>query len=91
MVASAKLQPDITVDLGKGSTLTVKYGDLQEALTKVVASLAEVRSLVHSLGTLLMWPQAKKYAQNVHQTAMIEGYIKSYIFLLLVERTSNTL
>ncbi|KAJ7721691.1 aflatoxin-detoxifizyme [Mycena olivaceomarginata] len=62
LVASAKLQPDITVDLGKGSTLTVKYGDLQEALTKVVASLAE----------------AKKYAQNVHQTAMIEGYIKSF-------------
>ncbi|KAJ7343490.1 aflatoxin-detoxifizyme [Mycena albidolilacea] len=62
LVASAKLQSDITVDLGKGSTLTVKYGDLQEALTKVVASLAE----------------AKKYAQNVHQTAMIEGYIKSF-------------
>jgi len=62
LVASAKLQPDVTVDLGKGSTLTVKYGDMQEPLAKVAASLQE----------------AKKYAQNAHQTAMIEGYIKSF-------------
>ncbi|KAF7363442.1 Dipeptidyl peptidase 3 [Mycena sanguinolenta] len=62
LVASAKSQPDVTVDLGKGSTLTVKYGDMQEALTKVVAALQE----------------AKKYAANAHQTAMIEGYIKSF-------------
>ncbi|KAF8212242.1 aflatoxin-detoxifizyme [Mycena galopus ATCC 62051] len=62
LVASANLQPEVTVDLGKGSTLTVKYGDMQESLAKVVASLQE----------------AKKYAQNAHQTAMIEGYIKSF-------------
>ncbi|KAJ7685164.1 aflatoxin-detoxifizyme [Mycena polygramma] len=62
LVASAKLQPEITVDLGKGSTLTVKYGDMQKPLTKAVAALQE----------------AKKYAANAHQTAMIEGYIKSF-------------
>ncbi|KAJ6547558.1 aflatoxin-detoxifizyme [Mycena capillaripes] len=62
LVASAKLQPDVTVDLGKGSKLTVKYGDMQKPLTKAVAALQE----------------AKKYAQNAHQTAMIEGYIKSF-------------
>ncbi|KAJ6502555.1 aflatoxin-detoxifizyme [Mycena sanguinolenta] len=62
LVASAQSRPDFTVDLGKGSTLTVKYGDMQESLTKVVASLQE----------------AKKYAANAHQTAMIEGYIKSF-------------
>ncbi|KAJ7273708.1 aflatoxin-detoxifizyme [Mycena haematopus] len=62
LVASAKLQSDVTVDLGKGSTLTVKYGDMQKPLAEVVASLQE----------------AKKYAQNANQIAMIEGYIKSF-------------
>ncbi|KAJ7109371.1 aflatoxin-detoxifizyme [Mycena epipterygia] len=62
LVASAKSQPDVTVDLGKGSTLTVKYGDMQKPLAKAVSCLQE----------------AKKYAQNAHQTAMIEGYIKSF-------------
>ncbi|KAK7014867.1 putative dipeptidyl peptidase [Favolaschia claudopus] len=62
LVASAKTQPDTTVDLGKGATLTIKYGDMQEPLAKVVASLEK----------------AKDYAQNEHQTAMITGYIKSF-------------
>ncbi|KAJ7709910.1 aflatoxin-detoxifizyme [Mycena rosella] len=62
LVASAESQPDITVDLGKGSTLTVKYADMQAPLLKAVSSLQE----------------AKKYAQNLNQTAMIEGYIKSF-------------
>ncbi|KAJ7172480.1 aflatoxin-detoxifizyme [Mycena filopes] len=61
LVASAKLQPDVVVDLGKAK-LTVKYGDMQEALTKTVSYLQE----------------AKKYARNENQTAMIEGYIKSF-------------
>ncbi|KAJ6596888.1 aflatoxin-detoxifizyme [Mycena vulgaris] len=62
LVASAKLQPDVTVDLGKGSTLTIRYGDMQEPLSKAVSCLHE----------------AKKYAQNANQAAMIEGYIKSF-------------
>ncbi|KAJ7046776.1 aflatoxin-detoxifizyme [Mycena alexandri] len=61
LVASAKSQPDVVIDLGKAK-LTVKYGDMQDALTKVVSYLQE----------------AKKYAQNANQTAMIEGYIKSF-------------
>ncbi|KAJ7155971.1 aflatoxin-detoxifizyme [Mycena crocata] len=62
LVASSKTQPEVTVDLGKGSTLTVKYGDMEKPLAKAVACLQE----------------AKKYAQNANQTAMIEGYIKSF-------------
>ncbi|KAJ7940644.1 aflatoxin-detoxifizyme [Mycena leptocephala] len=62
LVASAKLQPDDTVDFGKGRQLTVRYGDMQKPLAKAVSALQE----------------AKKYAQNAHQTAMIEGYIKSF-------------
>ncbi|KAJ7774615.1 peptidase family M49-domain-containing protein [Mycena maculata] len=62
LVASAKLQPDVTVDFGKGSKLTIKYGDMQKPLAKAVSCLQE----------------AKKYTQNANQTAMIEGYIKSF-------------
>ncbi|KAJ6630797.1 aflatoxin-detoxifizyme [Mycena sp. CBHHK59/15] len=62
LVASAKSQKDVNVDLTKGSTLTIKYGDMQQPLAKAVSYLEE----------------AKKYAQNDNQTAMIEGYIKSF-------------
>ncbi|KAJ7449805.1 aflatoxin-detoxifizyme [Mycena latifolia] len=62
LVASAQAQPDVTADLEGGSKLTVKYGDMQKPLAKAVSYLEE----------------AKKYGQNVNQTNMIEGYIKSF-------------
>ncbi|OJT09019.1 Dipeptidyl peptidase 3 [Trametes pubescens] len=48
--------------LDKKAKLTVEYGDFADALTKTVSALAE----------------AKKYAANAHQTAMLEGYIESF-------------
>ncbi|KAJ7278369.1 aflatoxin-detoxifizyme [Mycena rebaudengoi] len=62
LVASAKTQPDATVEFGKGSKLTIRYGDMAKPLAKAVSHLYE----------------AKKYAQNAHQIAAIEGYIKSF-------------
>ncbi|KAJ7632614.1 aflatoxin-detoxifizyme [Roridomyces roridus] len=61
LVASADTKPDVTVQLAKGASLTVKYGDMQKPLAKAISALQE----------------AKKYAQP-SQTAMIEGYIKSF-------------
>ncbi|KAK0189645.1 aflatoxin-detoxifizyme [Armillaria mellea] len=46
----------------KPAKLTIEYGDYTSPLTKVVAALQE----------------AKKYAANDHQSAMIEGYMKSF-------------
>ncbi|OBZ70380.1 Dipeptidyl peptidase 3 [Grifola frondosa] len=65
LVASAASQASSlhTIDiLDKKAALTVEYGDFADALQKVNAALAE----------------AKKYAANDHQTAMIEGYIESF-------------
>jgi hypothetical protein len=44
LVASAKLQPEVKVDLEKGATLTIKYGDMQKPLAKAVSYLQEVRA-----------------------------------------------
>ncbi|KAG6890703.1 hypothetical protein C0995_005076 [Termitomyces sp. Mi166 len=65
LVASAKSQPSATHSVeykSSKATLKVEYGDFSEPLQAVVAALQE----------------AKKYAANEHQTAMIEGYIKSF-------------
>ncbi|KAI0320104.1 aflatoxin-detoxifizyme [Amylostereum chailletii] len=66
LVASANTESPSTVhDLtldGKSVKLTVQYGDFSEALKRVVAAVSE----------------AKKYAANENQTAMLEGYIKSF-------------
>ncbi|KAI0371497.1 aflatoxin-detoxifizyme [Pilatotrama ljubarskyi] len=48
--------------LDKKAKLTVEYGDFADSLRKVVSALAE----------------AKKYAANDHQVAMLEGYIESF-------------
>jgi dipeptidyl-peptidase-3 len=65
LVASADTQPDAVHDLslsGSRAKLTVKYGDFSGPLSRVVKALAE----------------AKKYAANDHQKAMIEDYIASF-------------
>ncbi|OCH95554.1 aflatoxin-detoxifizyme [Obba rivulosa] len=65
LVASVNAQPSSihAVEIeGKSFRLTVEYGDFSEPLKKVVAALKE----------------AKKYAANEHQLAMIEGYIESF-------------
>lgn len=68
LVASAQKQPSTSHDLNKLTTqsvnakLAVEYGDFSESLTKVVAALQE----------------AKKYTANDNQTAMMDGYIKSF-------------
>ncbi|EMD38545.1 hypothetical protein CERSUDRAFT_82823 [Gelatoporia subvermispora B] len=65
LVASANSQPNSVHTLdseGKSFKLTVEYGDFSEPMKKVVAALKE----------------AKKYAANEHQSAMIEGYIESF-------------
>ncbi|KAJ7219267.1 aflatoxin-detoxifizyme [Mycena pura] len=62
LVASAETKSDVTVDLDKGATLSVKYGDMHKPLAKCISCLQE----------------AKKYTQNEHETAMIEGYIQSF-------------
>ncbi|KAJ8463391.1 hypothetical protein ONZ45_g17600 [Pleurotus djamor] len=63
LVASAEKKASISSDLdGDAGTLTVEYGDFAGALYKAVKALS----------------QAKEYAANEHQTAMIDGYIKSF-------------
>ncbi|EGO18571.1 hypothetical protein SERLADRAFT_353218 [Serpula lacrymans var. lacrymans S7.9] len=65
LVASANSNSSITHDITTpmgNAKLTVEYGDFADALTKAVTALQE----------------AKKYAANENQTAMIEGYIKSF-------------
>ncbi|KAI9466201.1 aflatoxin-detoxifizyme [Lactarius psammicola] len=65
LVASADTQPDAVHDLslnGGRAKLTVKYGDFSGPLSRVVKALAE----------------AKKYAANDHQKAMIGEYIVSF-------------
>jgi hypothetical protein len=42
LVASAKTQPDATVEFGKGSKLTIRYGDMAKPLAKAVSHLYEV-------------------------------------------------
>ena len=63
LVASAQKDGEpLTADLESGKgTLKVEYGDFSDALSKAVAALKE----------------AKKYVANDHQSAMIDGYIKS--------------
>ncbi|KAH7930761.1 dipeptidyl-peptidase III [Leucogyrophana mollusca] len=65
LVASVNKQAPETHEIsaqGGTAKLTVEYGDYSEALAKVVAALQE----------------AKKYTANDTQTAMVEGYIKSF-------------
>ncbi|KAH9043246.1 aflatoxin-detoxifizyme [Lactarius pseudohatsudake] len=65
LVASADTQPDALHDLslnGGRVKLTVKYGDFSGPLSRVVKALAE----------------AKKYAANDNQKAMIGDYIDSF-------------
>ncbi|KAG6877715.1 hypothetical protein C0993_004810, partial [Termitomyces sp. T159_Od127] len=65
LVASAKSQPSTIHSVEYKSSMTmlkIEYGDFSEALQGVIDALRE----------------AKKYAANEHQTAMIEGYIKSF-------------
>ncbi|KAI9446467.1 aflatoxin-detoxifizyme [Lactarius indigo] len=65
LVASADTQPDAVHDLsldGGRAKLTVKYGDFSGPLSRVVKALAE----------------AKKYAANDNQKAMIGDYITSF-------------
>ncbi|KAH0839490.1 peptidase family M49-domain-containing protein [Lanmaoa asiatica] len=65
LVASAHKQPLTFHELttqAVNAKLTVEYGDFSESLTKIVAALQE----------------AKKYTANDNQTAMLDGYIKSF-------------
>ncbi|KAI0650861.1 aflatoxin-detoxifizyme [Trametes meyenii] len=65
LVASADSAASTSHDitvLDKKAKLTVQYGDFSDALGKAVSALTE----------------AKKYAANEHQTAMLEGYIESF-------------
>ena len=59
--------------LDKKAKLTVEYGDFSGPLSKTVAALKE----------------AKKYAANEHQTAMLDGYIESYVNFLLCFQLSS--
>ncbi|GLB34963.1 putative aflatoxin-detoxifizyme [Lyophyllum shimeji] len=65
LVASAKSQSSATHVIDHKSTkatLKVEYGDFSESLQAVIDALQE----------------AKKYAANNNQRAMVEGYIKSF-------------
>ncbi|KDQ60841.1 hypothetical protein JAAARDRAFT_31830 [Jaapia argillacea MUCL 33604] len=65
LVASALPQPQAAHEIDiqdKKVKLKVEYGDFAEPLKKSVAALKE----------------AKKYTANENQTAMVEGYIKSF-------------
>ncbi|KAJ2984708.1 hypothetical protein NUW54_g10409 [Trametes sanguinea] len=65
LVASAESRPKATHEiqiLGNKAKLSVEYGDFSDALQKTVAALTE----------------AKKYAANDHQVAMLDGYIESF-------------
>ncbi|KAG6832410.1 hypothetical protein H0H92_002678 [Tricholoma furcatifolium] len=65
LIASANSQPSAAhvVDHEHGKiNLKVQYGDFSDQLKDVVAALQE----------------AKQFTANEHQTAMIEGYIKSF-------------
>ncbi|EIM90016.1 aflatoxin-detoxifizyme [Stereum hirsutum FP-91666 SS1] len=65
LVASAdqKASSQHALEIAGGSaTLTVQYGDFSDALNKAAVALGE----------------AKKYAANPTQVAMLEGYIKSF-------------
>ncbi|KAG6375168.1 peptidase family M49-domain-containing protein [Boletus reticuloceps] len=62
LVASVQKQPSTFHELTSQAKLTVEYGDFSESLTKVVAALKE----------------AKKYTANDNQTAMLDGYVKSF-------------
>lgn len=64
LVASADTKPVATHDIkvaNASAKLTVEYGDFSVALEKATTALKE----------------AKKYAANEHQEAMLDGYIKS--------------
>ncbi|KAI0638610.1 aflatoxin-detoxifizyme [Trametes polyzona] len=65
LIASADPQARTFHDieiLDKKAKLTVEYGDFADSLRQAVSALAE----------------AKKYAANDHQVAMLEGYIESF-------------
>ncbi|KAN0097951.1 Peptidase family M49 domain containing protein [Tylopilus felleus] len=62
LVASVQKQPSTSQELTPQGKLTVEYGDFSEVLTRVVAALQE----------------ARKYTENDNQTAMLDGYIKSF-------------
>ncbi|KAI0082668.1 aflatoxin-detoxifizyme [Panus rudis PR-1116 ss-1] len=65
LVASAESQAAATHTIPVGdrkAKLTIEYGDFSEPLKKSAAALKE----------------AKKYAANEHESAMLDGYIKSF-------------
>ncbi|KAJ3559406.1 hypothetical protein NM688_g375 [Phlebia brevispora] len=65
LVASAETKASAThnIDiLDRKAKLTVEYGDFSGPLSKTVAALKE----------------AKKYAANEHQEAMLDGYVESF-------------
>ncbi|KAH9899428.1 aflatoxin-detoxifizyme [Cubamyces lactineus] len=65
LVASAETRAQATHEiqiLDKKAKLTIEYGDFADSLQKAVAALTE----------------AKKYAANDQQVAMLDGYIESF-------------
>ena len=70
LIASAETKPKEVHEFKIGdrhAKLSVEYGDFSGPLSKTVAALKE----------------AKKYAANEHQIAMLDGYIESYVNFLL--------
>jgi dipeptidyl-peptidase-3 len=66
LVASADTQPEVVHAFpleGVDAKLTVRYGDYAETMSRVVKALTE----------------ARKYAANENQGAMIEEYVASYV------------
>ncbi|KAJ7063296.1 aflatoxin-detoxifizyme [Mycena amicta] len=77
LIASAEIQPETTVDLGKNATLKIQYGDMQEHLSKAILYLEEARFIsLFEQCHLTAHIQAKKHTRNENQTKMIEGYIQ---------------
>ena len=82
LVASASSQSssfhEISI-LDKKAKLSVQYGDFAEPLQRAVAALGEVNEYYSVITNVLTLYQAKKYAANAHQVAMLEQYIESSV------------